>query len=77
MGSYCPAKSSGFASRSLSSLLWDYLERTGELEEPEIASSFLLDAIKLMIRQGVRSRLLPSNRAITAYKRYKQQRQAA
>jgi hypothetical protein len=58
-------------------IAWDYLERTGELEEPEIASKFLLDSVELMIRQGVRSRLVLSNRAITAYLRFKQARQAA
>jgi len=58
-------------------IAWNYLERAGELEEPEIASKFLIDAIELMIRQGVRSRLLLSNRAITAYQRFKQERQAA
>ena len=58
-------------------IAWDYLERTGELEGPEVASKVLLDAVELMIRQGVRSRLLLSNRAITAYQRFKQERQAA
>jgi hypothetical protein len=58
-------------------IAWDYLERTGELEEPEVVSNFLLDSVEGMIRQGVRSRLLLSNRAITAYQRVKQGRQAA
>jgi hypothetical protein len=58
-------------------IAWNYLERTGELEEPEVASMFLLDAMELMVRQGVRSRLLLSNRAITAYQRFKRGRQAA
>ena len=58
-------------------IAWDYLERTGELDDPEIASKFLLDSVELMIRQEVRSRLLLSNRAITAYLRFKQARQAA
>ena len=58
-------------------IAWDYLERTGELEDPEIASKVLLDVVELMIRQGVRSRLLLSNRAITAYQRFKHERQAA
>ena len=58
-------------------IAWDYLERTGELDDPEIASKVLLDAVESMIRQGVRSRLLLSNRAITAYQRFKQERQAA
>jgi hypothetical protein len=58
-------------------IAWNYLQRTGELEEPENASRFLIDAIESMFRQGVRSRLLLSNRAITAYQRYKQGTQAA
>jgi hypothetical protein len=58
-------------------IAWGYLERTGELDEPEIAGKVLLDAVESMIRQGVRSRLLLSNRAISAYQRYRQQRQAA
>jgi hypothetical protein len=58
-------------------IAWDYLERTGELQDAEIASKVLLDSVELMIRQGIRSRLLLSNRAITAYQRFKQGRQAA
>ena len=45
----------------------DYLERTGEIEDNWLASRYLGDAIELMIRQGQRSRLVLSNRAITAY----------
>ena len=33
-------------------IAWDYLERTGELGEPEIAGRFLLDTIEIMVRQG-------------------------
>ena len=58
-------------------IAWNYLERTGELEEPDIASRVLLDAVDSMLREGVRSRLLLSNRAITAYQRFKQGPQAA
>jgi hypothetical protein len=58
-------------------IAWDYLERTGELDDLEIASKFLRDSVALMIRQGIRSRLLLSNRAITAYLRFKRGRQAA
>jgi hypothetical protein len=58
-------------------IAWNYLERTGELEDPEIASKFLIDAIELMIRQGVQNRLLRSNRAITAFQRFKQEQRAA
>jgi hypothetical protein len=58
-------------------IAWDYLERTGELDDPENASKVLLDTVEAMIRQGVRSRLLLSNRAITAYQRFKKEPQAA
>jgi hypothetical protein len=50
---------------------WDYLERTGEIEDTWVASRYLGDAIELMIRQGQRSRLVISNRAITAYLRFR------
>jgi hypothetical protein len=58
-------------------IAWNYLERTGELETPDIASRVLLDAVEANLRQGVRSRLLLSNRAITAYQRFKEGPQAA
>ena len=50
-------------------IAWDYLERTGELGEPEAASRFLLDSVEGMVRRGERRQLLLSNRAIEAYKR--------
>jgi hypothetical protein len=54
-------------------IAWDYLEQTGELEDPEVASRVLLDAVELMVRQGVRSRLVLSNRAIMVYQKFKQE----
>jgi hypothetical protein len=63
-------------SASLSQLLeasfqiaWEYLERTGELDDAVGASRFLSDTIEIMIRKGERSRLMLSNRAIGAYQR--------
>ena len=55
-------------------IAWDYLERTGELGEPEIASRFLLDTVELMVRCGERRKLVLSNRAIDAYKRSNSER---
>jgi hypothetical protein len=52
-------------------IAWDYLERTGELGEPEVASRVLLDTMELMVRRGERRRLFLSNKAIDAYKRFK------
>src|ERR1700704_6334584 len=50
-------------------IAWDYLERTGEIDDPLEASKFLTEVIEAMIRQGTKSRLLLSNRAITAYQK--------
>jgi hypothetical protein len=62
---------------SLSALLeesfeiaWHYLEATGEIRDGDVASRFLADTIERMIRSGVRSRLVLSNKAIDAYKRF-------
>ena len=52
-------------------IAWDYLERSGEIEDNWVASRYLGDAIELMIRQGQRSRLVLSNRAITAYLQFR------
>jgi hypothetical protein len=48
-------------------IAWDYLERAGEIEDAEFCSHVLLYSVETMVRQGVRSRLLLSNRAITHY----------
>ena len=37
-------------------IAWDFLERSGEIEDPVFASRFLYDSIELMVRQGVRNR---------------------
>jgi hypothetical protein len=55
-------------------IAWDYLELTGEIEDTAVASRFLYDTIELMVRRGERRRLALSNMAITAYKRFKEQR---
>jgi hypothetical protein len=55
-------------------IAWDYLERTGELDDPEVASRVLLESVEIMIRHGERRRLMLSNRAIDAYKRFKSER---
>jgi hypothetical protein len=52
-------------------IAWEYFERTDELGDGAAASRFLSDAIEIMIRQGQRSRLALSNRAIAAYQRYR------
>ena len=49
----------------------EYLERTGELGDGAAASRFLSDVIETMIRRGQRNRLALSNRAISAYQRFR------
>jgi hypothetical protein len=51
-------------------IAWDYLERTGDLGDPEVASRFLLDKVEQMVRKGERRRLLLSNNAIDAYRKF-------
>jgi hypothetical protein len=53
-------------------IAWEYLERSGELGEHSRASLFLGSAIGRMIRNGTRSRLVLSNRAISAYRQFNQ-----
>lgn len=48
-------------------IAWDYLERAGEIENAEFCSHILLHSVENMVRQGVRRRLLLSNRAIAQY----------
>jgi hypothetical protein len=50
-------------------IAWDYLERTGEIDDGAFTSRFLMDTVEDMIRHGERRRLLLSNRAISAYQR--------
>jgi hypothetical protein len=57
-------------------IAWDYLERTGDLGDPEIASRFLLDTVELMVKKGERRPLLLSNKAIDAYKRFEAERRS-
>jgi hypothetical protein len=52
-------------------IAWDYLEWTGELGDGATASRFLSDTIEARIRRGERSRLALSNRAISAYQRFR------
>lgn len=56
-------------------IAWDYLERTGELGNPEVASQVLLETVETMIMHGERRKLLLSNKAIDAYKRFRAERQ--
>jgi hypothetical protein len=50
-------------------IAWDYLEQTGQIENPEFASKFLLVAVEHLISRGERRRLALANLAIAAYER--------
>jgi hypothetical protein len=50
-------------------IAWEYLERSGELGDGAAASRFLSDVIET--RRGQRSQLALSNRAISAYQRFR------
>ncbi len=52
-------------------IAWDYLDRTGELGEPQIAARILVDTVARMIRHGENRPLKLSNNAINAYKRFR------
>jgi hypothetical protein len=52
-------------------IAWEYHERSGELGDGASASRFLSDVIETMILRGQRSRLALSNRAISAYERFR------
>ncbi|MBR1227930.1 MULTISPECIES: hypothetical protein [unclassified Bradyrhizobium] len=55
-------------------IAWDYLEGTAELGDPEVAARFLTDAVETLIRRGETRKLMLANRAIDAYKRFKEER---
>jgi len=52
----------------------NFLERTGEVDDVNETCQFLVNKVGFMIAQGERNRLLLSNRAITAYQRYRKAR---
>jgi hypothetical protein len=58
-------------------IAWDYLERTREIDDGSVASQFLAGTIEHMIRSGERRRLILSNRAITAYQRFRREPKVA
>lgn len=55
-------------------IAWDYLERSGDLGDPGVASEVLLDSVAAMVRLGERRKLMLSNRAITDYKKFRAER---
>ena len=52
-------------------IAWDFLERSGEIDNGMEASRFLESSVVLMMRRGERRKLMLTNRAIDAYRRHK------
>lgn len=55
-------------------IAWNFLERSGEIDDAADTSRFLADKIEFMIGQGQRNKLLLSNRAIAAFRKYRNAR---
>jgi hypothetical protein len=58
-------------------IAWDYLERTGQIDDPKFVSEFLVAAIEHMVRNGERRRLALANLAIMAYERMRRHEKEA
>jgi hypothetical protein len=51
-------------------IAWTYLEKTGELGQPDLSATILLDAIEALIKRGERRPLMLANKAITAHREH-------
>ncbi len=52
----------------------DFLDRSGQVDDPVETGRFVVDRIQFMIAQGQRNRLLLANRAISAFQQYRKAR---
>jgi hypothetical protein len=55
-------------------IAWDFLERSGEIDDTAEVNRFLTGKIEQMVGQGQRNRLALSNRAIAAFREYRRAR---
>ena len=53
-------------------IAWDFLEASGEIQDPQQTAEVLLGAIKTLMLRGEHRRLMLSNRAIDAFREFKQ-----
>jgi hypothetical protein len=53
-------------------IAWDFLDASGEIEDPQQTAEVLLGAIKTLVLRGENRRLMLSNRAIDAFREFKQ-----
>nr|WP_027551433.1 hypothetical protein [Bradyrhizobium sp. Cp5.3] len=51
-------------------IAWSFLERSGELGEPDASANIILDAIEAQLRNGERRQLMLGNKAIAAYREH-------
>ncbi|MEK9280073.1 MULTISPECIES: hypothetical protein [unclassified Bradyrhizobium] len=51
-------------------IAWSFLEKSGELGEPEASANVILDSIEAQLRTGERRQLMLANKAITAYREH-------
>ena len=58
-------------------IAWDYLERTGQIDDAAFTSRFLQTTVEEMVRRGEQRQLILSNKAIAAYERLRKGRNAA
>ena len=54
-------------------IAWDFLELSGEIADPAEASKFLQNTVVDLVLKGERRRMMLSNRAITAYQKFREQ----
>ena len=52
-------------------IAWDFLDASGEIEDPQHTAEVLLGAIKTLLLRGENRRLMLSNRAIDAFRQFK------
>jgi len=55
-------------------IAWEFLDRSGEIDDAGEVNQFLTGKIEQMIGQGQRNRLALSNRAIAAFREYRRAR---
>ncbi|OAF10098.1 hypothetical protein AYJ54_11420 [Bradyrhizobium centrolobii] len=51
-------------------IAWGFLEKSGELGEPDASANVILDTIEAQLKTGERRQLMLANRAITAYREH-------
>jgi hypothetical protein len=52
-------------------IAWDFLDASGEIDDPQQTAEVLLGTIKTLMLRGEHRRLMLSNRAIDAFREFK------